>query len=46
MDHKETDHLENPGIDERILKWIIQKLAGITGTGLNWLRIRTNGGLL
>jgi len=46
MDHKETDHLENPGIDERILKWIIQKLARITGTEISWLRIRTNGRLL
>ena len=46
MDHKETDHLENPGIDEWILKWTIQNLAGTTGPGLNWLRIRTNDGLL
>jgi hypothetical protein len=43
---KQTDHLENPGIGERILKWIIMKPVGIACTGFIWLRVRENGGLL
>jgi hypothetical protein len=38
------DHLEYPGIDERIiLRWIFGKWAW---TGLIWLRIETGGGHL
>jgi hypothetical protein len=41
------DHLEDPGIDGRIiLKRIFERLGVGTQTGLIWLRIGTGGGLL
>jgi len=44
---KERDHLENPGVDGRIiLRWILRKSDVGVWTGLIWLRIRTVGGLL
>lgn len=43
---KQTHHLANPGIDERILKGIIKKPCGMVRTGLIWLRIRPNGRLV
>jgi hypothetical protein len=43
---KERDHLEDPGVDERIiLEWNLKILGG-AWTGLMWLRIGTGGGLL
>jgi hypothetical protein len=43
----EEDHLEDPGVDERIiLKWIFERLNGGAWTGSIWLTIGTGGGLL
>jgi hypothetical protein len=39
---KETDHLEDQGVDGRIiLEWILGKYGGRLWTGCMWLRTRT-----
>jgi len=44
---KGRDHLEEPGVDERmILEWILGKENGKLWTGFVWFRIRNSGGLL
>jgi len=44
---RERDHLEDSGIDRRIiLRWIFRKWDVRVCTGLIWLRIRTGGGHL
>ena len=44
---RERDHLEDPGIDWRmILRWILRKWYVRAWTGLIWLSIGTGGGHL
>jgi hypothetical protein len=46
-DLREGDHLEDAGVDVRIMyQWISRKCVGRLWTGLMWLRIGTGGGLL
>jgi hypothetical protein len=41
---REGDHLEDPGVDERIiLIWVFENWFEEACTGLRWLRIRTGG---
>jgi hypothetical protein len=42
---RERDHLEDPGVDERIiLRWIFRKWDVGVWNGLGWLRIGTLAG--
>jgi hypothetical protein len=38
---REREHLGDPGIDGRILRWIFRKWDMGVWTGLNWLSIET-----
>jgi hypothetical protein len=40
------DHLEDPDVDGRILRWIFRKWDVRAWTGSSWLRIGTSSGLL
>ena len=40
---RERNHLEDPGIDGRILRWIFTKWDERAWTGMIWLRIGTGG---
>jgi len=44
VDLRERDHLEDLGLDGRILKWILKKMD--EETGLILLEIGTSGGCL
>ena len=44
---RERDHLEEPGVDGRIiLRWIFRKGDVVAWTGLSWLEVQTVGGHL
>jgi hypothetical protein len=43
---KRRDHLEDLGVDERILEWILGKQGGKVLTGCIWVRIGISSGLL
>ena len=44
---REGDHLEEPGVDGRIiLRWVFMKWGVGIWTGLGWPRIETGGGRL
>jgi hypothetical protein len=44
---RRRDHLEDPGVDGRIiLRWIFRKWDVEVWTGSSWLRIGTDGGHL
>jgi hypothetical protein len=45
-DLRERYHLEDLGVDERILKWIVQKWNEELWSGLIWFRIGKGGGRL
>jgi hypothetical protein len=38
---KESDHCQDLGIDERILKWILENRHKRVWPGFTWLRART-----
>jgi hypothetical protein len=44
---KERGHWDDQDVSGwKILKWILERYAGIIWIGSNWLRIGTSGGLL
>ena len=43
---RRTDHLEELGVDGRILKMDLKDVVWGAWTGLIWLRIGTGGGLM
>jgi len=43
---RERDHLGDPGVDGRIIRWIFRKWDVGVWTGSSWLRKGTDGGHL
>jgi len=43
---RERSHLEDLGIDGRILNWVFKKIGEGAWNGLIWLRKRRGGGIL
>jgi hypothetical protein len=43
---RERDHLEDPGVEGMILRWIFRQWGVGARTGLIWLRIGAGGGHL
>ena len=43
---RERDHLEDPGVNKILLRWIFGKCDVGAWIGPSWLRIGTNGGQL
>jgi hypothetical protein len=41
---RERDHLEDPGVDRLIVRWIFRKRDLGVWTGSSWLRIGTGDG--
>jgi hypothetical protein len=43
---KESGHVEDLGVDGRIIKYVVKKLCGMAWIGFIWLSIGTRGGVV